>query len=145
MRTKLSGVFVVLVSVALIGFAAGCGDDEESSESAATTTEETTAGGGGGGGETSVGMSEYEFDPSDLSVTAGDTLALTNDGQIPHNLTIVEGDDPIGGGAELAASDDIAGGDSGDVAVDVEAGDYSFLCTIPGHAEDGMVGKITVE
>lgn len=146
MRVKPFGVLAVLVCVALVGFAVGCGgDDEESSDTAATTTEQTTAGGGGGGGETSVGMTEYEFDPNDLSVAAGDTLALTNDGQIPHNLTIVEGTDPEAGGAELAASDDIAGGDSGELTVDAEPGDYSFLCTIPGHAEDGMVGTITIE
>lgn len=144
MRVKPFGVLAVLVCVALVGFAVGCGgDDEESSDTAATTTEQTTA--GGGGGETSVGMTEYEFDPNDLSVAAGDTLALTNDGQIPHNLTIVEGTDPEAGGAELAASDDIAGGDSGELTVDAEPGDYSFLCTIPGHAEDGMVGTITIE
>lgn len=39
-----------------------------------------------------------------------------------------------------AASDDIAPGKSGGLGVDVELGDYSFLCAIPGHAEDAMVG-----
>jgi len=145
MRVKsVFGVLAVVLSVALVGFAAGCGDDDdESADSVATTTE--TAADTGGGEATSVGMTEYEFAPSDLTVAAGDSLTLTNDGQIPHNLTIVEGTDPTGGGAELAASDDIAGGDSGDLTVDTEPGAYSFLCTIPGHAEDGMVGTITVE
>lgn len=144
MRVKsVFGVLAVVLSVALVGFAAGCGDDDEESSDSAATTTETAA--DTGGGATSVGMTEYEFTPNDLSVAAGDALTLTNDGQITHNLTIVEGTDPTGGGAELAASDDIAGGDSGDLTVDTEPGDYSFLCTIPGHAEDGMVGTITVE
>jgi plastocyanin len=142
MAMRVYGILAVLLSVAVLGFAAGCGDDDEGDEAAAPTE---TAVDTGGGAETSVEMTEFEFTPDDLSVAAGDTLALENTGQIPHNLTIVEGDDPLGGGAELAASEDIDGGDSGDLLVDVEPGDYSILCTVPGHAEDGMVGTITVE
>lgn len=142
MGKKLLAVLTVLLSIGLIGIAAGCGDDDDS-DSAATTSS-TTAADTGGGGETSVGMTEYEFAPNDLSVASGDTLELTNDGQIPHNLTIVEGE-ATGGGAEVAASDDLAGGDSGSLTVDAEPGEYGILCTIPGHAEDGMTGTITVE
>ena len=142
MRVRVIGVLAVLASVALVGFAVGCGGDDDDETTAAPAT--TTAA-GGGGGATTVEMSEFEFDPSDLEVSAGDTLTLDNTGQIPHNLTIVEGDDPLGGGAELAASDDIDSGDTGDLVVDVEPGSYSFLCTIPGHAEDGMTGSITVK
>ena len=141
---RLPGVLAAMLCVALVGFLVGCGDDDdESTTSAATTTTEAAA--GGGGAATEVGMTEFKFDPSDLEVSAGDTLTLNNDGKIPHNLTIVEGDDPLGGGAELAASDDVSPGDSGELTVDVEPGTYSFLCTIPGHAEDGMTGSITVK
>jgi len=143
MRVRVIGVLAVLASVALVGFAVGCGgdDDEETTASAPATT--TTA--AGGGGATTVEMSEFEFDPSDVEVSAGDTITLDNTGQIPHNFTIVEGNDPLGGGAELAASDDVDAGDTGELTVDVEPGQYSFLCTIPGHAEDGMTGTITVK
>jgi plastocyanin len=143
MAMRTFGLLAVLLSIAVIGFAAGCGDDDDEGDEGAATTEAPAD--TGGGGETSVEMTEYEFTPNDLSVSAGDTLALENTGQILHNLTIVEGDDPLGGGAELAASDDIDGGDSGDLTVDVEPGEYGFLCTIPGHAEDGMTGTIAVE
>ena len=141
---RVFGVLAALLSVALIGFVVGCGsdDDDSSSTTAASSTSTET---GGGGGATEVGMTEFKFDPSDLEVTAGDTISLSNDGKIPHNFTIVEGSDPTGGGAELAASDDISPGDSGDLTVDVEPGKYSFLCTIPGHAEQGMTGSITVD
>ena len=139
---RVFGVLAALLSVALIGFVVGCGSDDDDSTTAASSSTTQAA---GGGGTTDVGMTEFEFDPSDLEVTAGDTIALTNDGKIPHNFTIVEGTDPTGGGAELAASDDISPGDSGDLTVDVEPGKYSFLCTIPGHAEDGMTGTITVD
>ena len=140
---RVLGVLAALLSVALIGFVAGCGSDDEDSSSTAASSTSTTA--AGGGGSTEVGMTEFKFDPSDLEVTAGDTISLSNDGKIPHNFTIVEGNDPTGGGAELAASDDVSPGDTGDLTVDVEPGKYSFLCTIPGHAEDGMTGTITVD
>ena len=139
---RVFGLLAMLLSVAVIGFAAGCGDDDDEGDEGAATTEAPAE---TGGGETSVEMTEFEFIPNDLSVSAGDTLALENTGQIPHNLTIVEGTNPEAGGAELAASDDIDGGGSGELLVDVEPGDYSILCTIPGHAEDGMTGTITVE
>jgi len=144
MGKRLLAVLTVVLSVGVIGVAAGCGDDDDDSGDSAATTSSTTAADSGGGGETSVAMTEYEFDPDDLTVASGDTIDLTNDGQIPHNMTIVEGE-PTGGGAEVAASDDIAGGDTGTLAVDAEPGEYGFLCTIPGHAEDGMVGTIKVE
>ena len=143
MGTRLLMAVTVVLSVGAIGIAAGCGDDEDDSADSAATTSSTTAA-DSGGGETSVAMTEYEFEPNDLSVAAGDTIALTNDGQVPHNMTIVEGE-ATGGGAEVAASDDLAGGESASFAVDAEPGDYGFLCTIPGHAEDGMVGTIKVE
>jgi plastocyanin len=136
-------VLTVLLSVGLIAVAAGCGDDDDDSATSAATTGTTTAA-DTGGGETTVAMTEYEFDPNDLSVASGDTLALDNEGELPHNLTIVEGE-PTGGGAEIAASDDIPGGESGTMTVDAEPGDYGFLCTIPGHAEQGMTGTIKVE
>ena len=150
MGKRLLTVLTVLLSIAALGVVSGCGDDddEDTDVAATTATEETTAtapaGGAGGGEATSVEMTEYEFIPNDLSVSAGDTLALENTGELPHNLTIVEGE-PEAGGAEVAASDDFDGGDSGEMTVDAEPGEYGILCTIPGHADQGMTGTIQVE
>jgi plastocyanin len=149
MGKRLLAVMAVLISIAALGLVSGCGDDDEDTDVAATTApEETTAtepaGGAGGGAATSVEMTEYEFIPNDLTVSSGDSLSLENTGEIPHNLTIVEGE-PEAGGTELAASDDFPGGESGEMTVDAEPGEYGILCTIPGHAEQGMTGTITVE
>jgi plastocyanin len=145
MGKRLLTVIAMLMAVGLMGFAAGCGDDDEESADTAATTSATTAESGGGGGATSVGMTEYEFDPSDATAAAGDTLELTNDGQIPHNYTIVDDVSDPEAGEELVGSDDFAPGDSGTMTVDVDPGEYGVLCTIPGHAEQGMVGSIKVE
>ena len=82
MGKRLLAVMAVLLSVGLVGFAAGCGDDDDEDTGAATTaTEETTAADTGGGSQ-SVSMVEYAFKPSDVTAASGDTLELTNDGEV---------------------------------------------------------------
>jgi plastocyanin len=130
-------ILALLLAAATIAFAAGCGGDDDE-ETAATETAPA------GGGQT-VDMSEYEFAPNDITASAGDSITAENTGQLPHNFTIAEGKDPEQAGAELAATADIQPGESGELTVDVEPGDYSVICTIPGHAEQGMVGTIKVE
>ena len=51
----------------------------------ATTTEEAA---GGGGGATEVSMTEYAFDPADATVSQGEAVSATNDGELTHNYTI---------------------------------------------------------
>jgi plastocyanin len=134
-------ILLVVAAAALIG---GCGgDDDDDDDTAAATGAETTA--GGGSGATTVGMTEFEFDPDDLTVSQGDTITAQNDGNVEHNLTIREGPDPEQESAELAATPDVQSGDSADLTVDVDPGKHSMVCTLPGHAEQGMIGTIQVK
>jgi plastocyanin len=89
--------------------------------------------------DNAVAMTEYEFGPDQVSVAQGDTITADNEGAIVHNLTIFDGDE------ELAGTEDVDPGSSGEVTADVDPGDYEMVCTIPGHADLGMVGEITVE
>ena len=134
MRRTPIAIFLILASFALI--AAGCGgdDDETSTSSAAeSSTEETTE---AAAGASEITMTEYSFDPSDPTVAAGDTLDVVNDGEIPHNLTVE--------GSDLATSD-LEGGASEDLTVDLDPGEYEFICSIADHAAQGMTGTLTVE
>ena|SRR5918994_1773941 len=130
---------VLLALGAMALFVTGCGgddDDEDTAATEATTTEEAAAGGGGAG---SVSMTEYAFDPSDLTVSKGDVIEVTNDGELPHNMT-VEG--------QALATSDLDPGASQQLEVGhrlLPAGDYEFICTIDDHAEQGMTGTMTVE
>jgi plastocyanin len=133
-------ILAVVAIAATFGLAAGCGgdddDDDEAAAPEATAPEEEAA--GGGGAATEVGMTEYAFEPADLTAAQGDTLTATNDGELPHNYTIEADGDEV-------TSGDVDPGSSGELTVDVDPGDYDVICTIPGHAEQGMTGTITVE
>jgi plastocyanin len=140
MRRTPIAIVLLLASLALV--AAGCGGDDDDDTTSATTTTETGAtgatgeGGDTGGATTEISMTEYSFDPSDPTVASGDSLDVVNDGEIVHNLTVEDTD---------LATSDLDGGASEDLTVDLDPGDYEFICTIAGHAEQGMTGTLTVE
>ena len=136
---------VVLISVlalAAFGFAA-CGGDDDDDDTAAdtTTTEETTAGGGGGGGAVDVSASEgIAYDQTSLDAPAGTvTINFTNDSGIEHDVVIEDAD-----GNEIAATDQITSG-STSAEADLEAGDYTFYCSVDAHRDQGMEGPLTVQ
>ncbi|HEX6115504.1 MAG TPA: plastocyanin/azurin family copper-binding protein [Solirubrobacterales bacterium] len=140
MRRTPIAIVLILASLALI--AAGCGDDDDETTTAATTTTEAVTGatgedgGSAAAGDSTVTMTEYSFDPSDPTVAAGDSIEVVNDGEIPHNLTVE--------GTDLATSD-LDGGDSEELTVDLDPGDYEIICSIADHAAQGMTGTLTVE
>lgn len=82
-----------------------------------------------------ISMVEYAFLPSDLEAVPGQTLALTNEGAIVHNLVIPS----LGKGIELSP------GGSGTMEVPAaEPGTYEIVCDLTGHREAGMVGTIEI-
>lgn len=111
-----------------------------------------TAGCGGGsstsspvpGGET-VKMTEYEYQPNRLTVRRGTRIAVENDGQIAHNLTVEQGPNPRRQSKELAGTSTFLPGRSEALKLDLEPGTYVIACTVPGHRELGMVGSLTVK
>jgi plastocyanin/cytochrome c2 len=61
-----------------------------------------------------------------------------NASQIPHDIAIEgQGVDEHG---EI-----VQGGGVSEVDVDLKPGTYTFYCTVPGHREGGMEGKLTVK
>jgi manganese oxidase len=85
-------------------------------------------------------MTEYAFDPADVTVSRAETITVTNDGKLAHNYTAVK----VKGELELRTGDVDPGSDA-KLAVSLEPGTYEVICTIPGHAEQGMKGTITVK
>ena len=106
--------------------------DEGAAEEAGVTEEEAVDVG-------KVAMTEYAFGPDSVTVKSGDTVTAENEGEVVHNLTVVDGED------ELEGTDDVDPGQSGDLEVDLDPGTYEMICTIPGHEDLGMAGDFTVE
>ena len=145
MSSKLLTLLAVL-ALAMFGLAACGGDDEEepATTDAATTEDTATTGGSTGGGGSTI---SFTADPSgglayqedSVEASAGTvTLELTNDASIPHDVQ-VEGPDGDLGGTETVS------GDSTSAEVELEPGEYTFYCSVPGHRESGMEGDLTVE
>jgi len=103
-------------------------------------------GGGGGGGQPSgsikVTMTEFKFDPSNISAPAGKVVFfLVNGGNgVSHDMIIRDS-----GGTRVAGSELISSGDSSVFTVDnLAAGTYTYYCDQPGHEQSGMKGTLTV-
>ena len=139
---------VLLVVGALSAFGlAACGDDDDDGTTASSTatTDTTATGGGGGGGANTVQIaadpSQFAFDTTSLTGTEGtNTFEFTNPSGTPHDFCVESGDEDYG------CTDQISGGDSDTLEVDLEADeDYTFYCSVDGHRAAGMEGELTVE
>jgi plastocyanin len=116
---------------------AAAGQEEGGGEEAAGGAQEA-AGGPGGTLQLAAEPTEIAFDTTKLSSKPGKvTIDFTNPSALEHNVAIEKD------GKELAESETISEGKTS-VSVDLAPGTYTFLCTIPGHAEAGMEGTLTV-
>jgi plastocyanin len=100
---------------------------------------------GGGGSDVPEGAIEVDgtdaltFEPDAISAPAGEvSLALVNDGSIPHTLVVEGFEDDLK--LSIAGSGDV---DSGSLTL--EAGEYTYYCDVAGHRGAGMEGTLTVE
>jgi len=79
------------------------------------------------------------FDSTELSAKPGKvTIDFTNPSALEHDVAIEQN------GKQIAISETIAEGKTS-VSAELKPGTYTFLCTVPGHAEAGMEGTLTVE
>jgi uncharacterized cupredoxin-like copper-binding protein len=122
----------VLIPIAVLALA-GCGGDGDDS-AGGTTTSAAAAG-------TPVTMSLVDFalEPKTVQLDAPGTYTfkVTNDGQTQHALEI-EGD-----GVE-EETDTLGPGESGEVTVELAAGEYELYCPVDGHRANGMEGTLVV-
>jgi plastocyanin len=153
------GVFVVGAA----NFAVRYSSEEQEAkaaelEKAGEEIEEAEAEGGAPDGESEGGEGEAEekagasttlqlaadptallFDKTELAAKPGKvTIDFDNPSAIPHNVVIEKDGEELAGFEPIAESKE-------SVSADLEAGTYTFLCTVPGHAPAGMEGTLEVE
>jgi plastocyanin len=79
------------------------------------------------------------FDTTSLESKPGKvTIDFSNPSSLEHDVAIEQN------GKQIAVSQTIAQG-STSVSAELEPGTYTFLCTVPGHAEAGMEGTLVVK
>lgn len=83
-----------------------------------------------------------KWEPADLTAAVNQPLnvTMTSDGALEHNF--VWADDAETNFLHLAIGETETGPATRTFDA---AGSYEFYCTIPGHKEAGMVGRVTVE
>jgi plastocyanin len=121
-------------------------EEENGNEEAESTTGEEGSGeetkavkGPGGTLQLSASPSQLAFNTTALSSKPGKvTIDFNNPSALEHDVAIEEN------GKQIAISQTIAEGKTS-VSADLAPGTYTFLCTIPGHAEAGMEGTLTVK
>lgn len=148
MDVRRSRLSLLLVASALALAACGGDDEDEPAVGTAPEEEQQTAPGEtapeGQEGEQVVQLDEFSFDPADVTVEQGATIEARNVGSVAHNFTIERGTNPEEPSEELAATPTFAPDGSERLEVELEPGEYSLVCTVPGHRDAGMIGQITV-
>ena len=95
--------------------------------------------GAGGTLKLAADPTQIAFDETSLTSKPGKvTIDFDNPAAVEHNVAIEQG------GKQIAISDTIAKATTS-VTADLTPGTYTFLCTVPGHAEAGMEGTLTVK
>jgi plastocyanin len=114
--------------IALTLLAASCGgDDTPPADGGSSPTESPSDGGDGGGADLTI--VDFGFSPTELSVTEGQTITVTNIGETSHTFTTDDG----------AIDKTIAPGDTAEITLTGVASG-GFHCRF--HSQ--MVGTLTV-
>ena len=125
--------------------AGGCGGQDDAEDRPAKTPAtrtavklEVVAPNTGGG--------SFRYEDDRLEAPAGRVeLVLVNDDVHQHDVKIQTGSrccyEP--GAKDVGGTDVITKG-TAKTPVDLQAGAYVFFCSVPGHAEDGMKGRLNV-
>ena len=85
-----------------------------------------------------VQMLDIRFEPAEFTIPANTdvTVTLPNNGAAPHNFNI----DQLNVHSETAQ-----GGQTVEVTINAQPGDYEYYCAVPGHKAAGMVGTLHVQ
>jgi uncharacterized cupredoxin-like copper-binding protein len=104
-----------------------------------------------------LALNEFQFQPAEITVNVGQPikLVLKNNGTVLHDF--VSTDAMVEVMEEHGAEHDMAGMETNmHAAIEagqqstlefkaMQAGTYTFYCTVAGHKEAGMVGKLIVK
>ncbi len=130
----------LIIPVLLLAvFAVACGGDDDGGAGELLT-------------ELSIDMVEFEFNPVEAAVPAGEeiTLDLSNSGSVEHNWVVLNEDVRVEAEADFDESmvyfqAELQPGEADTFTFTAPGpGGYQVICTIPGHLTAGMEGRLRV-
>jgi plastocyanin len=139
---KKLALLLALLALAAFGVAA-CGgddDDDDGGDTAATTETTVESDGGASVALTANPDGDLAYEESTLSAPAGTvTIEFDNPASIGHDVVVEDQD-----GNEITRTDVITQ-DTATAVGEFEAGEFTYYCSVDGHADAGMEGTLTVE
>ena len=144
-RRKFLTVGAIGVATSAVGLRAVMAQDEGDSTPTAGATPGATPGAspeaqaaGGNDEAVTVVAVDIDFEPAEFTIPADTDVEITvdNEGALQHDFIIEDTD---------FATELLDGGESETITVNLEAGEYVYYCSVPGHREAGMEGTLTVE
>ena len=79
----------------------------------------------------------YQF--ADAKAPAGELRVTSENPQsVPHDIAVE-------GNGVNEKGEVVQGGGTSEFSANLQPGEYTFFCSVPGHREGGMEGKLTVE
>jgi plastocyanin len=147
MRRLPLAALICSLAVLGVGLTACGGNDNSSNDTAstpATTNTTTTKTSTTGGSAQTIKVAAdpsgaLKFEQSSLTGKPGKaTFDFTNDSATPHDFVLEKG------GNEVAKTDVISG-KTVSTSATLDAGKYTYFCSVPGHRQAGMEGTLTVK
>ena len=127
-RVRATAIGAAIATLLLTAAACGSGSGDEG----------TGAEGPEDAASYDVSLTEFAIQPGEIDVRPGEPLSfvVSNDGTAPHTFAVETGSDTI-------ETPPIQPGESATLDVPpLETGHYRTLCTVPGHADAGMIGMV---
>lgn len=148
-RLSIRAAFAAFAVVAALALVACGGDDDsettgtQADQAPASAPPETAVSGQEAAGNHLTLAADpggaLSYEPDSLTASAGEvTVDFTNQSDTGHSVVFERDGEDVAGTEVITDS-------SASVTFDAEPGEYRFYCSVPGHAEAGMEGTLTVE
>jgi plastocyanin len=122
---------ILILGALIVPLLAACGGGTVATTAPAAPTAPATSPAGGGGGGAAVAIVDLAFNPATTTVSVGETVTWTNNGQQPHTVKWSDGE---------PESEQLASGDTYERTFDT-AGTFDYVCGI----HPSMTGSVTVQ
>jgi len=149
MKKIAVGIAMLLAALSL----AACGGDDDTTSAATTDgaateaepteTESTEEGGAAGGVAVAIEADpdgQLAYTSTEANAESGEvTIDFTNDSPVPHDVDVEDSEGNVVLETEVITESEES------ASAELEAGEYTFYCSVPGHREAGMEGTLVVE